>query len=122
MISGSINSDPEPIICVEVRGPSTARVVEKILDTGFNGSLTLPASVIQALALQLHGREAAELADGSAEVFDVYLAEVVWSNTTRSIQVQEANAQPLLGMDLLLGHDVLLRVAVGGQVTVTPTI
>jgi clan AA aspartic protease len=122
VISGSINSELEPIVRLEVRGPAgTARHVDAILDTGFNGFLTLPANVIRVLALPFHGRETAILADGRVEVLDVYLADVAWEGGTRPVQVQLVDAHQLLGMDLLLGYDVLLRVAVGGPVTITAT-
>jgi clan AA aspartic protease len=122
VISGSINSELEPIVRLEVQGPSgTSRHVDVILDTGFNGFLTLPSTIIRLLALPLCGRETGMLADGHIEVLDVFSADVVWEGKTVPIPVQSVDADPLLGMELLLGHDVLLRVAVHGAVTITPT-
>jgi clan AA aspartic protease len=107
---------------LEIRGPAAiARHIDAILDTGFNGWLTLSAELIKHLALPLHGHETAMLADGSIEVLDVHFADVIWDGQTRRIQVQSVDAESLLGMELLLGHEVALRVAVGGQVTIPPT-
>ena len=52
MISGIVNAYHEATIRLTVRGTDgREQEVEAILDTGFNGSLTLPADIIAALGL-----------------------------------------------------------------------
>ena len=52
MIRGAVNAAYEPIVRLAVRGPSgQSREIEAIVDTGYNGYLTLPPSL--ALALEL---------------------------------------------------------------------
>jgi clan AA aspartic protease len=57
--------------------------VEMVIDTGFNGFLTLPPALIAALGLRWLCRQQAELADGSVQAFDVYVAPVDWDGQPR---------------------------------------
>lgn len=119
MISGTINQDLEALVQIEVLGPTgKSLTVDALLDTGFNGYLTLTPKEVVAIGLLWTRRDQGTLADGSIQLFDVYQANVVWNGGYRAIEVQSVNAEHLLGMSLLLGHDVLLRVAVGGPVTI----
>ncbi len=45
--------------------------VETMIDTGFTGHLTLPADVVQSLALSGRGFVEVELADGGTTALDV---------------------------------------------------
>jgi clan AA aspartic protease len=120
MLSGQVNARREPLLSVTVRGPTgISRTVNALIDTGFGGQLTLPPSLIRVLALPWHNRDYAVLADGSIAWFEVYLADIDWNGGTRRIEVQAIDAQPLLGTDLLFGHDLTIRMIDGGQVTVT---
>ena len=47
-----------------------------------------------------------------------YRCTVLWYGQLRSIQVVEANSEPLLGMELLLGSRVTLDVRDGGPVII----
>ena len=58
------------------------------------------------------------LADGSECIFDVYVAQVTWDSKVRTILVDEADADPLVGMRLLRGHELKMQVRYGGQVTI----
>ena len=52
MITGSVNAYREPIIGLTIRGPIGKEMeVEAVIDTGFNGSLSLPSSLIALLGL-----------------------------------------------------------------------
>ncbi|MDP6417051.1 MAG: clan AA aspartic protease, partial [Gammaproteobacteria bacterium] len=67
-----------------------------VIDTGFDGFLTLPASVIQDLGLVWRRRGRAMLADDS--LFDIYEAAVTWDGRPRRIAVDEAECDPLVGI------------------------
>jgi predicted aspartyl protease len=58
------------------------------------------------------------LADGSECLFDVFEAKVVWDGKTRSILVDEADTDPLVGMTLLAGFELKMEVRSGGKVTI----
>jgi clan AA aspartic protease len=119
MITGTVNGRFEIVIKLPV--PDSAgqeHEVEAILDTGFNGSLTLPPSLIGSLGLSWRSRTSAILANGQVEQFDVYVATVIWDGVPRLILVQAINNPPLLGMALLAGYDLRARLIVGGSVQV----
>ena len=47
--------------------------VDAVIDTGFNGFLTLPRTMVQTLQLPLAGNRRVTLGDGSTVVLDLYL-------------------------------------------------
>ena len=119
MLTGRVDAQLQPIIGLTVRGPTgIARHVEALVDTGFAGSLTLPMSLIRVLALPWDGREIGIMADGTVHSFEVFLAGVEWDGTVRTISVFAADSQPLIGAELLAGHDLFIRMVNGGAVTI----
>jgi hypothetical protein len=58
------------------------------------------------------------LADGSECLFDVYEAKVVWDGKARQILVDEVDAESLVEMRLLKGHELKMQVRAGGKVTI----
>lgn len=92
--------------------------IEAVIDTGYTASLTLPPAVIQALGLRWQTVDRFKLADGSIRVFDVYEAKVEWDGKVRQILVDEADAEPLVGMRLLKGHELKIQVCYRGKVTI----
>jgi clan AA aspartic protease len=121
MMTGSVNSDLEPRLPLHVQdGAGQAHAVEVVVDTGFNGFLTLPPGLVAALGLLWVCRQQGELADGSLQVFDVYSATVLWDGRPRLVEVDVVPAQPLLGTGLLNGYELRLQVKPGSTVTVAP--
>ena len=117
MIVGIVNAEREAVISFEVRGSNgQGRTILAVIDTGFDGSLTLPSTLITALDLSWRGRGRALLADGSDSVFDSYEATVVWDGALRRISVDEVDIKPLVGMSLLRGYELTINVVEGGSV------
>lgn len=50
--------------------------------------------------------------------FDVYVATVDWNGQSRDVEVDVADAQPLLGMSLMLGSELRIAVVDGGETTI----
>jgi len=120
VIRGIVNPDREATVAVEVQDTQGQSVkISAVVDTGFNGSLTLPASVIQTLALQLQGTRDATLADGSSLRLDIYRAAVVWDGHPQVVQFLAAEGGPLVGMRLMYGYELRVEVVDGGAVTIT---
>jgi clan AA aspartic protease len=120
MLSGRVDAKLEAFIRFRVYGPAgSARMLDALVDTGFGGYLTMPLSEIRVLALRPVSREAGILADGTVQLFDVYEAQVDWDGNPRHIKVQAADAQPLLGTEMLRGHDLTVRMIDGGPVTIS---
>ena len=102
-----------------MRGPTgQEQEIEAVIDTGFDGWLSLPSSVIISLALEWRERGRALLADGSESVFDIYEGTVFWDGQARRIPVHEAETMPLVGMSLLQGYELTVQVQPGGNVTI----
>ncbi len=120
MMAGSINADLEPLLRLTVRDTAGQPIdVEGVIDTGFNGFVTLPPALIAALGLPWLCRQQGQLADGSLLVFDVYVATVDWHGQPRNVEVEAADAQPILGMALLQASELSMQVTPGGAVTIT---
>lgn len=104
-----------------VRGPRSHEEIEAIVDTGFNGLLTLPSHLIAVLDLPFRERGRAILADGSDISFDIHGAEIVWDGQARQIAVGVADTTPLVGTSLLDGYELTVRFVDGGDVFIELT-
>jgi clan AA aspartic protease len=120
MIVGVVSVYREALVRLWVRGPQgQAEEIEAVVDTGFNGSLTLPSALIALLSLPYRRSGRALLADGSESLFDVYEAIVDWDGQRRRVSVDAVETEPLLGMALLDGYELRVQARVGGGVFVT---
>jgi clan AA aspartic protease len=116
MILGWVNTYREAVVRLPVRGlQDREQTVEVVIDTGFNGYLTLPPDLISALGLPFRRSGRAVLGDGSEITFDIHEAVILWDGQPRRIAVDAADTEPLLGMSLLDGHELNLQVIEGGQ-------
>jgi clan AA aspartic protease len=119
MIIGAVTGDRQATIHLLVRGPAgQEREIEAIIDTGFDGALSLPYLLIVQLGLPWRQRGRALLADGRESVFDIYEASVIWDVEARRIHVDEAETAPLVGMSLLEGYELGIEVRPGGKVMI----
>jgi clan AA aspartic protease len=120
-MDGIITADRAAALRLKVRGPSgVEQEVETVLDTGFNGYLTLPHTLVVALGLAYHSEAIATLADGSRVRLRKYTGTVIWDGQERDVIVLEAEGGPLVGMSLLYGSRVTLDVVDGGPVIIEP--
>ncbi|MEW6366466.1 MAG: clan AA aspartic protease [Acidobacteriota bacterium] len=120
MITGFVTQDLEAIVRVTVHDrDGRGHEMESVVDTGFDGSLTLPASVIALLGLRWCRRGRPLLADGRESVCDIFEATISWDGSTRRIPVDAAETAPLIGMSLLHGYELIIRIVDGGDVTIT---
>lgn len=118
MITGRV-TNLEAIIAIDVAGPTQPpREVEAVIDTGYNGYITLPSDVVSALGLQFAGHRGATLADGSVTILSAYLATVVWHGRKQDVLVSQTAGTPLVGMSMLRGSRVAMDVTGGGALTI----
>ncbi len=92
--------------------------IQVIIDTGFNGALTLPQDTIDQLGLSWRSRGSATLANGSQDQFDIFAGTVLWDGRPRRILVESANTHPLAGMRLLHRHRLEIVVIPDGDVAI----
>jgi len=118
MITGVVR-EREARIRLRIRGPgSRHREFEAVIDTGYNGWLTLPPSLITALRLPWQNFGRGILADGSESLFDVYEATLLWDRHAISVRVDEVDTTPLVGIALLEGYELNVQVRANGKVTI----
>ncbi|MEX2138654.1 MAG: clan AA aspartic protease [Pirellulales bacterium] len=121
MISGVVNALLEATIRVSVQNASgQEHDIEGLVDTGFNGSLTLPPALIAKLRLRWYTRSSITLANGSKDEVDVYAATVIWDGGSRRILVEATDAEPLIGMQLMHRHIIRIEAIDGGGVEIEP--
>jgi clan AA aspartic protease len=119
MISGVVGRDRFALVELAVKsGSGQAKNIKTIVDTGFNGALTLPLNMIAELGLPWRSRGSAILANGEEDEFDIHAATVIWDGAPRRILVEAAATEPLIGMRLLDGHELRIQVRSGGSVTI----
>ena len=119
MIEGVVNANYEPVISLSLQGPAgQEREIEAVVDTGFNGFLTLPPSLVAELGLPFRIRGAAMLANGSEETFGIYGVTMLWDGQPRYVDADAVGPTPLAGMSLLDDHDLSIQVRDGGRVVI----
>ena len=120
-MKGKVNAGREAVVRIDVlgtrRGP---RKVNAVIDTGYTGSLTLPPATVRSLGIRLFGKRRAELADGRVVTFDVYAGSVVWNGRLVALEIDESPCDPLIGMKLLEGFELNIRVRHNGAVSIRP--
>jgi clan AA aspartic protease len=92
--------------------------IECVVDTGFEGALTLPEKVVQALQLSHLGNLNANLANNASVATDVYVAILVWEGAELPVAVLALGERPLLGTALLKGHRLTIDFEDGEQVVI----
>lgn len=92
--------------------------IEFVVDTGFVGYLTLPATAVLALKLPFIRRITVNLADDNTIHVSVHAATIVWGGSEQEVAVLAMGKRPLLGTLLLDGCDLRVRFDDGGDVSV----
>ncbi|MCY7391244.1 MAG: clan AA aspartic protease [Leptolyngbyaceae cyanobacterium CAN_BIN12] len=120
MIIGNVNASREAIIQLVVFGENQQKQgIRAVIDTGYTGCLTLPSTIIITLGLTWYMQQEGVLGDGSLCTFNVYEASVIWDGQVRSIEINDSEADPLVGMGLLEGYELKIQGVAGGLVTIT---
>ena len=113
MIRGYIR-DSSCYLDVTIRGRRDKTTVEALIDTGFDGFITLPITEAEDLGLELVGRCKITLADGSVlqdePVFD---ATLLWDNVWLEAEIDlNRTTETLIGAALFSGYRIILDYAV----------
>jgi predicted aspartyl protease len=120
MMTGSFTSEGEPALSVQVAGPTGTLEIDAVVDTGFNGELTLPREQIEVLSLP------------EATVTEVTSRMVVFErfrctmpkpsspdSRVRSF-ITEVPTTPLVGTGLLRSFSLYVEFQADGTVEVAP--
>jgi clan AA aspartic protease len=112
--------DGHPRATVKLLGPSGAVEIEFIVDTGFEGDLALPGSVVRQLGARPAGFRSHAVAGGARMNCPCYTALVEWDNGPKPVEVLVLEGNPLLGTTLLDDHLLQVEVTTGGDVIIGP--
>lgn len=92
--------------------------IEFVLDTGFEGALTMPPTAVTALGLPYFERIPSRLADGTRRETEVYTATIVWDGVELEVAVLAMGHTPLLGTALLDGKRLCADFKEGGKIRI----
>ena len=119
MIEGIVNIRYEAVVALTLQGPQgEARDVEAVIDTGYNGFLTLSTVLATELELPFITTGRANLANGEEVEFSIHEVRVLWDGQARHVEVDVTGSTPLIGMRLLDRHNLTIEVEVGGRVNI----
>ena len=119
MIRGRVDALRQARLQVEVeRTDGSFEPIEAIVDTGFDGHLTLPPEVIAGLNMEPDRPTDVDLAAGLRERVNTWRGYVLWHDRLRSIRVLEASGTPLLGMELMEDSQLTMQARINGHVLI----
>ncbi len=117
MIEGKVNDAYEAVVTLSLQGPAgQSQDVEAVIDTGYNGFLTLPTALVTELGLPFAYIGRALLANDDEVTFDVHDVTVLWDGQPRDIKADATGSTLLVGMLLLDQHNLNIDVERGGRV------
>lgn len=110
----------EPTVALSIAGPNREfQSLDCVVDTGFNGLLSLPESVVADLGLARHGSRDSRLADGQMVRTVTYWALLLWNDRIEDIIIhQSGSVQPLIGTSMLENCRLTIDMWPGGRVTI----
>ena len=94
--------------------------IEAIIDTGFNGALSLPQDSIDFLGALPRQLIESRLADGQIVLLPTFQVEAQWGEELIEVEATITAGQPLIGTVLLQNHEIRIEVHDGGIVEITP--
>lgn len=116
MIAGRFRDDL-PRISLELPGIDGAQEVEFVLDTGFDGDLSLPEEWARRLPNAVQGTQFVNLAGGFQRRCPCY--EIEWEDEDgelRLVEVLVMDGNPLMGTSFLRNRLLSIELIEGGEV------
>jgi clan AA aspartic protease len=118
MIEGYVR-DYLPRVTLLLPGHNGPVAVEFIVDTGFDGDLSLPSSLVQQVDATFSTQRIVRLADGSKHYRPYYEIVLDWDEEERLTEITVLENSPLLGAVLLDGYLVEIEMTTGGRVQIS---
>lgn len=120
MIHGKVDNDLQPMICIQLLDHAGQyKDFEVKLDTGFNGELGLPVSVLNLLEKTPFESRVVRFADDRSEIVNAYRVEALVDGKARSMVAMDfGSGSRLLGMDALPTWTGCVEFKVNGDVTI----
>ena len=93
--------------------------IEFVVDTGFEGALTLPIAAVESLGLPLVEEIGANLADDSVTMVNFHAATILWDGELLGVAVLAMGKRPLLGTSLLKNKHLGVDFVESGRLTLS---
>src|SRR5436853_2965142 len=119
MIRGHVSAARQVVIPLQLCGCERQTItVEAVVDTGFDGLLTLPPDLVARLELPFGMTRSYELGDGGRVALDIHRTAVLWDGQERDVEAIVPNGGALVGMAMLSGYRLFVDVIDGGDVLI----
>ena len=110
-----------PFAAINVAGNrGSSLMIPAIVDTGFDGWLALPATVVLELELQRDTDSDLEFADSRRETVRTFRANVMWAERRFNVVVHETGNQATIGTALLRDYNLSMDACNLGHITLQP--
>lgn len=109
MLRGIVNQDDEPIVNITLIFKNRRHKLPAVIDTGFNGYLSVPQHIANKSKWYFAGFEEYEIATGELVTQRVYLGDVIFDKFRQTTYIVTSNSKDILiGTKLL--RNKLLRI------------
>lgn len=120
MIIGHV-LDKRPRVKLAIHGRTSAITIEFAIDTGFDGFIGLPNTLLNRLDAVYDGNQIIETATGRQDKAQVFIGSVDWDSEERPVEILALDRGiPLVGVELLADHVLTVDMVDGGEVTIEP--
>ena len=108
-------------VLLTLPGESGELTVECVVDTGFEGDLALPRSLVAKLErISAYETRSFALADGSIRELLICYIEIEWNEQPRPVEILVTDGRPLIGMVLMENCHIDIDTSGGGEVLIEP--
>lgn len=104
MLQGEVNQHGEPVVSLHLILGNRPVRFPAVIDTGFNGYLSIPRKLARRGLWRYLGKEDFEIATGASVAEPVYLGQVVFDNERLVVYAVATEAD-----DILIGTRLLAR-------------
>lgn len=119
MIRGKVRTLQARLEIPMVLGRNRIVSLEFVIDTGFEGALTLPQEAVTTLGLPFFQEIDANLADDTDVRANVHLGTILWNAREIPVAVLAMGRRPLIGTALLQDLRLIADFVEDGEVFVT---
>ena len=102
MLEGCVNDNDEPIVSIRLILRTKPMQFPAVIDTGFNGYLSVPKKLVQKSTWYFAGIEEYELATGDQVKQQIYLGNIIFGEERILTYVVTSNSK-----DILIGTKLL---------------
>jgi clan AA aspartic protease len=108
VLNGIVNDRDEPVVSLHlISSKGRSRLHPVIIDTGFNGNLSVPEKLAKKYGWPWIGNESYEIATGDVVEQKVFLGEINWFDHRQQVYAVASHADDILmGTRLLRGRQL----------------